>query len=177
MPFQLGVALSHGEGIEQLVAGDGSTGSDLDVTKIPQAFWTLAAANPTEQIQLKGELITNTCANITNCMDCAAQAACGWCRTSGKCLLGTASGPFPSEGICPSWRFTFNTAVSRRLVQNFDAHSPINPKNTVVFLTSAPTGTDVEIDALIRTGDTRLYQCAYSCGFMNLRVLAGVADR
>lgn len=46
------------------------------------------------------------CSRYTDCTSCDALGLCGWCATSGQCLLGTAAGPAPFlDQSCASWIF------------------------------------------------------------------------
>ncbi len=51
---------------------------------------------------------SNACAPGTKCSDCldGHYNVCGWCNSTGLCQTGTANGPTPTIGVCPSgWTF------------------------------------------------------------------------
>lgn len=45
------------------------------------------------------------CAVHTDCGSCSAALACGWCRSTRRCMTGASSGPNPTYGTCDSWAY------------------------------------------------------------------------
>jgi hypothetical protein len=46
---------------------------------------------------------TDPCYDSTSCGDCTGRLECGWCASSGRCLVGGGSGP--DTGTCADWDY------------------------------------------------------------------------
>jgi len=59
---------------------------------------------------LKVPSVTDLCAKLIGCGDCAAVPVCGWCSASMKCIPGSTAGPFQA-GSCATTAYSFASCV------------------------------------------------------------------
>jgi hypothetical protein len=112
----------------QILMAEGTTTGWTDIRKV-------SSQEAEAGIKLAASVVENTCAPIKDCYTCATKPECGWCKTRGECLLGTASGPFPQEGSCEVWQWSFDNAVSRRISYELRPNSALQPVHYNVFIT------------------------------------------
>lgn len=90
----LAVALGCSTATPDIPRDDDASGDDTEATSLLDA-----------RADLESEASLTACSGRTTCATCTLDPACGYCRGSGECLPGTASGP--AAGTCAGgwvWR-------------------------------------------------------------------------
>jgi hypothetical protein len=129
------IRIPQSNGLNQVLIGSQNGRGGLDVSKVPQTY--LSAG-----FQWRLQNCDNTVCHQhdEDCMSCHAQAGCGFCQETQRCMSGTESGP--RRGTCENWRF--NYGVSRVVTTKFNGDDLVDP-DYEVFLSSGDNGVPVSI--------------------------------